>query len=569
MAEPDRYAFGEFALDIPRRSLQRGDTPVRIGGRALDLLIALVRRRGQLVTKRELVSEIWPRIVVEENNLTTQVASLRRLLGESREQVFIATDTGRGYRFVAPLVIGEPDSSPAIGAPPNALRDTLPRLAAPLIGREDLLAALRGRLETRRMVTLVGAGGIGKTRVAIEIAHEWPDGALYVDFEAGEREAVQTLCGVLGATPGPDPDSTASSIVTALRAWPAPPLIVLDTCEAGSDELPVLVTLLLRKSPALRILAAGQEKLGVPGEVVMPVAPLECPGTTGDPRLSAAYRLLADRAGEATGIPWTPSGQDMQAAAALCRAVDGLPLALIMAASQLHVSRPGEVLARLGTSARILSGGPRDAPERQKSLRASLDWSHARLTGAEQAVLRYLSAFPSSFDLDGATAVARDCGGVHPQDLFDIIGGLVAKSLVEADGSGPRMRYRMLHMTRLYAGSKLADDPPGQTCLAVARNWILSRARELHAAYGQMPRDGYLARFGPEMGNISALIAQNLCLRDGPAARALIALAAPLMEAMGLTRDLRDWAAAAASLPEGEGEDERTRRQVDAHAAAL
>jgi predicted ATPase/DNA-binding winged helix-turn-helix (wHTH) protein len=452
-AEPT-IAFGPFQLLPTRRLLLEADRPVRLGSRALEILIALVERPGELVGKNELMARVWPSTFVEEGNLKVQVAGLRRALGDSRgSNRYLATVPGRGYRFVAPVRrIDEPSFSA-----PQATAEAAHRLPAPMtdmVDRADSVAALMVQLPRHRFITIVGPGGIGKTTVALAVARGLVDayqhGVRFVDL-ASVREA-RLVPGALADALG----LTAPGLIGALRDRRM--LLVLDNCEHVIEACAAWTVEALNGAPEVQILATSREPLRAEGEHVHRLAPLASPppsaGLTAAAALGfPAVQLFVERAAATSG---TFSFGDAEAplVAEICRRLDGLPLAIELAAARVDAFGVRGLAARLDDCLQLLTGGRRAALPRHQTFRAALDWGHELLPEAERVVLRRLAVFSGSFTLEAASAVAADAGITEPE-VVECVANLVTKSLVAADVGGALPCYRLLGTIRAYALEKL------------------------------------------------------------------------------------------------------------------
>jgi DNA-binding winged helix-turn-helix (wHTH) protein len=399
MPDPFAYEFAEYRLDPAQRVLTRHGAPVELGSRALDVLLALVRRHGEVATKAAIMAEVWPGTIVEDNNLTTQIASVRRVLGdnvsgEGSAHRFIVTSPGRGYRFVAE-VRRVPTSGPtpvgtAFDRPVEAERSNLPLQSSSFIGRQRELAELRVRLRERALVTLVGAGGVGKTRTALKLAEslldDFPDGVFLLELAplTEDSRVAEALCRLLGVPATGDRPADEVAVAMLRRKTM---LLVLDNCEHVLGGAAPLVAAILRQCPHMRILATSREALSVPGEAVFQMPTLDVPAPsatlTAEAALrSDAVRLFAERAADALGA-YTLSDEDAQAVATICRRLDGVPLATELAAARLRMLKPAEIAARLENVFRLLTGGSRTALPRQQTLRATIDWSFSLLSATD------------------------------------------------------------------------------------------------------------------------------------------------------------------------------------------
>jgi len=461
--------FGQFRFVPRRRELTADGIQVPIGGRALEVLGVLIEARGELVTKDELLDRVWPTTTVEENNLQFQVSSLRKALGKDRE--FIKTVSGRGYRFAADVTVenGPPtpdgrtvgpdqDGAPAYETDHPSASNNLPPRTSDIIGRELQLLDVAALVEANRLVTLVGAGGIGKTRIAIELAHRlsttFDDGVWIADLapflDAGRvHVAVASLLGL--------DDSAASPARLANALSSKHLLLVFDNCDHVIEGVTSLAEALLRAAARVQVIATSREPLRAEGEWVYRVPPLDIPPEHSDElegvlKYSAA-KLLVERT-RAAAPELGLDARNVAAAALICRRLDGIPLALEMAAARAAALGMQGLAAGLDDRLGLLTEGRRTAPARHQTLRAALDWSYELVSEPERVVMRRLAVFAGEFTLEAARQVVGG-GEVAPTDVVKFLASLVTKSLVAADVGGPISRYRLLETTRAYAMDKL------------------------------------------------------------------------------------------------------------------
>jgi predicted ATPase/DNA-binding winged helix-turn-helix (wHTH) protein len=470
----ERFRFRDFELDVPGYELRRQGRPVRLERQPMDLLILLVHRRRHLVSRTDIVERLWSKDVFidVETGVNTAVSKIRHALGDSRESPrFVETVPGKGYRFVAPVeVVAQSPSqaSPALVAAPERLPDTrrhnLPAELTSFVGRRKELLELPGVLASSRLLSLTGAGGVGKTRVALRLAsglvNEFPGGVWLVDLAplTVPDLVAQTIATALGVREGPQ-RSAREALLDTLRDREL--LLILDNCEHLITSCAELVEALLRGAPALRILATSREALGVSGETVCRVPSLSLPEALASVAAGAlvdaeATQLFIERA-SAVDPAFTPTPDNADTIARICRRLDGIPLAIELAAARVVVLSPEQIEARLQDRFRLLTGGTRTAIARQRTLEATMDWSYQLLSDVERRLLSRLSVFPAGWTLEAAEHV---CGGdgINENDVLDLLSRLVSKSLVVVDSefAGER-RYRFLETVRQYARERLAQ----------------------------------------------------------------------------------------------------------------
>jgi predicted ATPase/DNA-binding winged helix-turn-helix (wHTH) protein len=432
------HHFGPFELRPQTRLLLKDGSPVELGARAFDLLQALIERRDRLVTKTELLDLVWPGVIVEENNLQVQVSTLRKILGQEA----IKTVPGRGYRFALELDEAAPDVAAGAGGPPIS---ALPRLLTSFVGRESELDEYGRLLDGERLVTLTAVGGSGKTRLAIELARSklasFPDGIWFVDLApvAAPERVTLTVAATLGVREEPD-RPILDTLCARLERKHA--LLVLDNCEHVVAACAAFVEALLAHTANVMVLATSRERLGIAGEHAVVVRPLEA---------SESVRLFVDRA-RLVASDFVPASDTQLAVEGICRRLEGLPLAIELAAARVKVLSVDEINARLEDRFRLLTSSGRAQP-RHQTLRGVIDWSYEQLEPREQQAFRRLSVFAGGWTLAAATAVT---GSSDEFETIETLTRLVDKSLVlvERAASG-QPRYRMLETVRAYAEEQL------------------------------------------------------------------------------------------------------------------
>ena len=443
--------------------------PVKLGSRALDILRLLVSRAGDVVPKNELLAYAWPGLVVEEINLRVHIAEIRKALGDGKAGARYVTNVpSRGYCFVAPVqrIAPAPAPVPAPAAAPSPPETTapisLPHRLERMVGREHVLRELSDRLLSERFITLRGPGGIGKTTVAIALAHD-----LLTEFDGQVRfldlsmlKDATLVAGTVAWALGlvvhhADP---TDSIIGYLRDRRL--LLVLDSCEHVIEVVARLAESIHQQALGVSVLATSRESLLVEGEQIFELVPLEGPPQGGGLSASQvlsypAARLFAERAA-AAGHRADISDDDADVLAEICNKLDGIALAIELAAVRVGAHGLREIVTLLDGRLKLEWRGRRTAPPRQQTLGATLDWSYGLIDESERTALRRLAVFAGLFTLQGATAVAGEDGD-QADRIVETLEQLVAKSLVSVRPDGYSTRYRLLDTTRAYAMQKLAD----------------------------------------------------------------------------------------------------------------
>jgi predicted ATPase/DNA-binding winged helix-turn-helix (wHTH) protein len=493
----DRLSFGPFTLRAGERLLLKEGAPVELGARALDILIALTATPNHVVSKRDLMSRVWPDVIVEEGSLRFQMITLRKALGDGQDGArYIATLPGRGYCFVAPVSrttggIGSQVASPsAVAVPfPHA---NLPQRLGRTVGRDGDVLKLSAQLLTSRLVTILGTGGIGKTTVAIAVGHQlsaaFNDAVMLVDFGVlTDPTLVTTAVAAMLGLPVRS-DNALPIVIAHLRDRRA--LLIFDTCEHLVDAVAGLVENIIAGAPQVHILTTTREALRIDGERVYKLEALACPldnsEITAEVLLSfPATQLFVEHAA-ASGASLDISDVDARIVANICRKLDGVALAVELAARRVETFGLPQTAALLDQHLALGWLGSRTAPTRQRTMQATLDWSFGLLTEPERVVLRRLSIFVGHFTLDAALEVATSTP-LDRSTVFSAIDSLIAKSMVATEPIGAMMRYRLLDTTRTYAVEIQIDDTE-RTELAVR-----------HAAYFRR----WLEQFGADWPTLS------------------------------------------------------------------
>ncbi|MBR0859940.1 ATP-binding protein [Bradyrhizobium liaoningense] len=458
MAEPGQrpvYACAEWEIDLVRRELRLMGDAVPLGGRAFEILAELAQAEGDLVTKNDLTERVWRGVFVEESALRVHIAAIRKAFGPDRDM--LATEVGRGYRLLGGWQIRQTDAQLQSFASELRPSTNIPNASFDLIGRAAAIAHVWELISAYRVVSLVGPGGIGKTSLALQAARTPPAGfaADRLLVELASLPDPKLVCSAVASMLGiklEGEEISPGSIARAIGARPL--LLILDNCEHVVDTVAQMVDTIVSRCPATSIVVTSREALRIDGEQVYRVPPL---GVPPEPRLRpdgvsaySAVELFMTRA-KALGSSFSPDEENLGAVAAICRRLDGIPLAIEFAAARAVMLSPAKIAALLDDRFRFLTTGRRTALPRQQTLRATLDWSYDLLPEAEARIVRQLGIFAGDFFLDGVIAVAGDGMG----DVTDQLVNLVAKSLVLADIRGDNPSYRLLDTTRAYALEKL------------------------------------------------------------------------------------------------------------------
>jgi predicted ATPase/DNA-binding winged helix-turn-helix (wHTH) protein len=498
---PPRYRFGPFELELDERRLLKAGAAIALQPRTFDLLAALVDRAGHLVTKDELFDRVWPNMVVEEAALRVQVLALRKVLGADA----IATVSGQGYRFMLPVTKG--------GIETNRLptpKHNLPYQLTSFIGRQQEIAQLKGLVTATRLVTLTGAGGAGKSRLAMEVASRltdaFPDGVWLVELAAlsDSRLVPQAVAKTLALTEQPTRPviETLGDYLASKRL-----LLVLDNVEHLLEGCVQFVDLILRHSPDVAILVTSRERLAMAGELTYRVPSLMVPGPRDNVAADAllAYdgvRLLVDRA-RLLRPGFSVTAENAASLASICYRLDGIPLAIELAAPRLRSMSVEELSQGLDQRFALLTDGSRTALPRHRTLRSTIDWSYDLLREPEKLFLQRLSVFAGGWTLAAAEEVCAGEGIEHGNAL-DLLTSLADKSLVVPEQEDAQTRYRLLETVRQYARDRLEDTGSSAAVRARHRDYYLALAEEADPKLRGAEQAEWLRRLEEEHENLRA-----------------------------------------------------------------
>jgi predicted ATPase/DNA-binding winged helix-turn-helix (wHTH) protein len=456
--EAIKIRFEPFELNVFERSLKKAGETVPLGGRAFDLLLALIERSGETVGKDELIAKVWPDVTVEEGSLRVHMSALRKALGDGQwGPRYIANVKGQGYRFIAPVMRQAQENETR-----NlfAGRSNLPAALGRMIDRDEEVLDIQALLRTERLITILGTGGIGKTTVALAVGHaafaDFSEAVYFVDLSTvrDRQQLFEAVASAFGlAVQHANPEEALHNVLGRRKG-----LIILDSCENLIDETSAWAGRVLQRYSEIGIVATSRQTLQIMGERVFRLPPLGYPPD--QPMLTAAQllsypavQLFVERA-SACGTDFKLNDDDASAVTEICRKLDGVPLAIELAAMRAALFGLKDTAARLGSRLDLLKFGRRTANPRHRTLRAMLDWSHDHLSEVQRLVLRRVAIFIGSFTLDTAVAVVEE-EGMSQNDVAEALESLVDKSMVEAGVDTHETSYRLLDTIRTYALEKL------------------------------------------------------------------------------------------------------------------
>jgi predicted ATPase/DNA-binding winged helix-turn-helix (wHTH) protein len=467
-----QYRWDRAVLIPGQRKLLVDGIVAPITARAFDLLTLLAERAGQLVMKDEIFERVWAGVIVEESNLAVQISALRKILGSAA----IENIPGRGYRFLSKVEASDADELS------HEARSHLPRPLTSFVGHGDHIAQCARLLHSSRLLTVTGIGGLGKTRLSVEMANacgqDYADGVWFVDLApiTDPRLVSQAVALVVGVA-----DQAAERMLEAIQKFirNRRALLILDNCEHLLRGCAEFVGVLLHACAQLTVLATSREPLHLQGEAIFPLPALSFPNAGLDLKVEdvakyEAVRLFVERA-TAVSPNFELTEGNQRAVREICMRVDGIPLALELAAARVRVLSVEAIAERLNDRFRLLKNNDTTAPSRQQTLRATIDWSYDLLSPPEQALLGRLAVFAGGWTFAAAEAVGAG-NDTDADDVLDLYSRLVDKSLVAVEHNGAR--YRMLETVREYASARLEASGEAQDARACHLKYYLSLAEE-------------------------------------------------------------------------------------------
>jgi non-specific serine/threonine protein kinase len=533
--EPLRYRCGDFHIDAADRRFSCRGAEVALEPRTFAVILQLLARPHSLVTRNELLDAVWGHRYVTPSTLNRVITLARRAFGDdTAEPRYIVTVHGSGYRYVGPWERDEPASAtrPVRFSPPPSAR--LPARVDALIGREGELATLAGLVRTHRSLTVLGPGGIGKTQCALELARriapDFPDGVWFFDLAPLTVGAdwLRAVASTL-AIPSADGHELLAQVLPVLQGRRA--LLVLDNCDRIAPGVGALVIEMLRGTADLKVLATSQTPLNFTGEQLLRLPPLALPPADGSEELSLeaiaaapAVEMLVTRVRAVR-----PGFQLTQSNAAtiveICRRLDGMPLALELAAARFALLSPEQVQQRLDHRFQFLRGAVAGRDSRHQNLLLLLDWSFGLLSGQEQQLLRWFSVFVQGWTVESAIELAAALGH-SAESAVDLLTGLVEKSLVAGLPDLTPPRYQLLETVREYALGQLRESGEESRARRAHVALVVRMAEAAHAdIVGGRMRER-LEQLSREHGNIGAAV--DYALDDGADRAAALRIAGAL-----------------------------------------
>src|SRR6266404_1720113 len=542
-----KLSFGPFELSIGERVLRRDGQVLPLGGRALDILIYLADRPGEVIAKQELIDHVWSDVIVEEGSLRVHVAAIRKALADGQfGNRYIANVKARGYSFVGTVV-------PFAGST-ESRKDKFPRQGRlpvrPLmmIGRETVIRQVSDKLRDERFVTLLGPGGIGKTTIALAVgraaAEEFGGEVYLVDLESltdprHVAGAVATSLGV--ALKSKDPGLELVDLVRSRKL-----LIILDSCEHVIEAVASLAEQLYRQAEEIHVLTTSRELLKVEGEHCYRVLPLDCPPDGSAHTANAVLRypsaqLFVQRVAARAGS-FVLTDEEAPFVAEMCRKLDGIPLAIELAAGQAAALGIKNTAARLVSRPELLKLSHRTAVSRHRTLKATLDWSYNLLSDGERIVLRRIAPFVGHFTLEGARYVAGD-PGVGTGEIFDAIAGLVEKSLITTRIDETQAQYRLLDTTRAYALEKLEEHGEFDAISLRHAEYVIQQLEPRKEMLSAQPRAERVAAYSWQLSNVRSALEWSFGSHgNDEIATKLVVSSTRLFMELGLLIEWQTWA---------------------------
>jgi predicted ATPase/DNA-binding winged helix-turn-helix (wHTH) protein len=562
-----KLGFGPFELSIGERILRRDGQMLSLGGRALDILIYLVDRPGEVIAKQELIGHVWSGVTVEEGSLRVHIAAIRKALADGQfGNRYIANIKGRGYSFVGTVVplAGSTESRNA----KFRQQGRLPVRPIMMIGRETAVGEVSDKLRDERFVTLLGPGGIGKTTIATAVGHaaaeEFGGEVYFVELEGltDPRHVAGAVATSLGiALKSKDPDLELVDLVGSRKL-----LIILDSCEHVIEAVASLAEQLYRQTEEAHVLTTSRELLKVEGEHCYRVLPLDCPPEGSEQTANAVLRypsaqLFVQRVAARAGSV-VLTDEEAPLVAEICRKLDGLPLAIELAAGQAAALGLKNTVARLGSRLELLRLSHRTAVPRHRTLKATLDWSYNLLSDGERIVLRRVAPFVGHFTLESARYVAGELG-TGTGEIFDAIAGLAEKSLIATRIDERQAQYRLLDTTRAYALEKLEEHAEIDVVFRRHAEYVAGYLESQRAVLLALPQAARVAAHLRRVSDVRTALEWSFGPRgDAEIATRLAAPATQLLLELSLLTECQLWSERAIALLGSQHPDSRREMEI-------
>jgi predicted ATPase/DNA-binding winged helix-turn-helix (wHTH) protein len=537
--------IGNVELRSDKRCVMVSNRPFKLGSRAYDMLELLASAGGALVSKREIMRRVWPNTVVAENNVHVQISAIRKMLGSNADLLIVVP--GRGYRLAIDMAYGT--SNPISGN--ETTTSNLPSAGVRLYGRESVIEEVSEICGTVPLVSLAGTGGVGKTCLAIEVGrrllNKFADGVWLVELATvtAPQLVPENVANTLHADAMMD-GSPLQALVASLKNRQL--LVILDNCEHVIDAAAEVAEAIGKFAPACRVIATSREPLKVPGEVVVRIPTLDVPAqdeADDEVMNRSAIQLFFSRIRRANE---RLSGEDratIALAGEICRRLDGLPLAIELAASKVSTLGMVEFAANLDTRFAILASGYRMALPQHQTLQAAFDWSYDLLSPRQQMVLRRVSIFPCGFDLDAAIRISTE-DEFGAADIVEAVCALAEKSLFVQQGDTAPCQYRLLETSRAYASQKLTESGEEEEVGQRFVRHVSARLERTLMAACADPDQRIVEDFRLQLDDVRAALHATFSIGgDVELGVELITMATPMFFGVGLSSEVQQHARSA------------------------